>query len=75
MAGLTNDSHAHALAQHLVTLVDFHHDDDADLQHADPIKTVDLFCDETGEAAFVVSTDSGRRFRVLVKELLAGAVA
>lgn len=66
---MASASHADALAEHLVTLCDLHHDDDRDQQHADPIRAVDLRCEDRDDASFLVTTDSGRKFRVVVEEL------
>ena len=62
-------SHADALAEHLVTLCDLHQDDDRDQQHADPIKAADLRCEDRDDASFLITTASGRKFRVVVEEL------
>jgi hypothetical protein len=56
--------HARAIAHHLADLVEFHHDDDAEQQHVDPVQTVAY--DEG--PAFVLTLDSGRKFRITVVE-------
>ena len=62
----TRPVHAAALAGHLATLIEFHHDDDRDEQHADPI----LEAYHPPELSSLrLKTESGRQFMVSVVEL------
>ncbi len=65
-ASVTGPAHAVALAGHLATLIEFHHDDDGDEQHADPI----LEAYHPPELSSLrLKTQSGRQFMVSVVEL------
>jgi hypothetical protein len=59
-------AHASALAGHLATLIEFHHDDDGDQQHADPI--LEAF-HPPELSSLRLKTASGRQFMVSVIEL------
>lgn len=59
-------AHASALAGHLATLIEFHHDDDGDQQHADPI--LEAF-HPPELSSLRLKTASGRQFMVSVVEL------
>lgn len=58
----------HQLAAHLADLIDFHRDDPDEVQHGDPILSVDRRVDGNG-AALRITLESGQRFlAVLVAE-------
>lgn len=58
--------HAAALAGHLATLIELHHDDDRDQQHADPV--LEAF-HPPELSSLRLKTESGRQFMVSVIEL------
>lgn len=55
---------AKALAEYIETLIELHHDDDPDEQHADPIKGWNRH-----DTVLMIDTESGRTFSITIEQL------